>query len=97
MIQQSASATEEMSSTSEELSGQAEQLRETAAFFKIEGGGRSGNVQQLQPRQALHAVTGAPKRKRLEATVHAKSAPEQKAKGVALEMSDADDSGFERY
>ena len=94
VIQQSASATEEMSSTSEELSGQAEQLRETAAFFKVESG--RGNIQQVQPRRTQHAVTGAPKRKRLEATVHAK-APGQKAKGVALEMSDADDSGFERY
>ncbi|MBW2596567.1 MAG: chemotaxis protein, partial [Deltaproteobacteria bacterium] len=96
VIQQSASATEEMSSTSEELSGQAEQLRETAGFFKVEGRD-SGNIQQAQPRSIQHVVAGAPKRKRLKATVHAKSAPKQKAKGVALEMSDADDSGFERY
>jgi len=85
-----------MSSTSEELSGQAEQLRETAGFFKVQGGG-SENIQQAQPRRTQHAVTGAPKRKRLKAAVHAKSAPGQKAKGVALDMSDADDSGFERY
>ncbi len=96
VIQQSASATEEMSSTSEELSGQAEQLRETAGFFKVQGGG-SGNIQQVQPRRTQHDVAGAPKRKRFKTTAHAKSAHEQKAKGVALEMSDADDSGFERY
>ena len=95
VIQQSASATEEMSSTSEELSGQAEQLRETAGFFKVQGGG-SGNIQQVQSRSTQHVVAGAPKRKRSEDTVHV-VAPEQKAKGVALEMSDADDSGFERY
>jgi methyl-accepting chemotaxis protein len=34
VIQQNASATEEMASTAEELSSQAEQLQETISFFK---------------------------------------------------------------
>ena len=36
MIQQNASASEEMSSTAEELSSQAEQLQDTMAFFKLD-------------------------------------------------------------
>jgi methyl-accepting chemotaxis protein len=36
MIQQNASAAEEMSSTSEELSGQAEQLQNAISFFRID-------------------------------------------------------------
>jgi methyl-accepting chemotaxis protein len=39
VIQQNASASEEMASTSEELRTQAEQLQNTIAFFRIDGAG----------------------------------------------------------
>ncbi|MFN2344009.1 MAG: chemotaxis protein, partial [Desulfonatronovibrio sp.] len=43
VIQQNASASEEMSSTAEELSSQAEQLQATMAFFRVgDEGGFSG-------------------------------------------------------
>ncbi len=37
MIQQNASASEEMASTAEELSSQSEQLQSTIAFFRVDG------------------------------------------------------------
>ena len=48
VIQQNASASEEMASTSEELAAQAETLSSTVAFFKLNGkGAASKKVKQL--------------------------------------------------
>jgi len=103
VIQQSASATEEMASTSEELAGQGEQLRGTAAFFKVNGNG-SENLGQLK---TGHAVARAGNALNKTAS-HASHAAGQivnsgavfvnkKENGISLDMNDATDAQFERY
>ena len=66
MIQQNASASEEMASMAEELSGQAEQLTKTMAFFKLtkesavnaKHEARPANVaRQTNPATAITVVT----------------------------------------
>ena len=49
VIQQNASASEEMASTSEELSSQAEQLQDTISFFKVDTKGGSNIRQTSKP------------------------------------------------
>jgi methyl-accepting chemotaxis protein len=41
VVQQNASASEEMASMAEELSAQADQLRSSVSYFRIESGGGS--------------------------------------------------------
>ena len=56
VIQQNASAAEEMASTSEELSGQSSELERVMAFFKLDGNGGGmqydGQVKAVAPPQA---------------------------------------------
>jgi methyl-accepting chemotaxis protein len=93
VIQQNASAAEEMSSTAEELSSQAEQLQSSIAFFRVEGNGH--RVQPLR-----RNATVAPR-----TLAHAKLPPKgvslSRAGGVAMnlddEASDLRDEGFMKY
>jgi methyl-accepting chemotaxis protein len=85
VIQQNAEATEEMSATSEELSSQAELLIESASFFKLHDANRQGA-------SAGHKPHGA----RSSALSSTRSAPKSDKKGITLDMSDVDDSEFER-
>ncbi len=108
VIQQSASASEEMASTSEELTGQADQLREAAAFFRVDNQSSSGfrdtrsigkpvtRSQSRKPmrQKALPGVGRTTDRSRGRSGMP--SAPLRK-KGVALDMEDPDDRDFERY
>ncbi len=103
MIQQNASASEEMASTSEELNSQAEQMQETVAFFRVDGG--SGPVRG----KALPSETQTAKGQPL-AIGHSSSKtgkkPGEPAKaaarrtGVELNMNDSGDrldEEFERF
>ena len=47
VIQQNASATEEMASTAEELSSQAMQLQDVISFFKLDDSGDTENDRQM--------------------------------------------------
>ena len=108
VIQQSASASEEMASTSEELTGQADQLREAAAFFRVDDQSSSDfrrtrsigkpvtRSQSRKPmrQKALPGVGRTTDRSRGRSGMP--SAPLRK-KGVALDMEDPDDRDFERY
>jgi methyl-accepting chemotaxis protein len=53
IIQQNASAADEMHATSEALSGQAEQLRSSIAYFRIEGVGERTNSAPAQPKMSV--------------------------------------------
>jgi methyl-accepting chemotaxis protein len=98
VIQQNASASEELAATSEELSAQSNVLQETISFFKVEEGGTSkrANVasKPLQKAKVAHIATGGAKPARA-------IGGEIKKKGVALDMGqggkDEEDSEFERY
>ena len=108
VIQQSASASEEMASTSEELTGQSDQLREAAAFFKVDQQSSSGfrgtrstgnsvnRSRSPKPmrQKALPGVGGTAERSRGRSGMPAATS---RKKGVVLDMEDPDDKDFERY
>ncbi|MGV3551035.1 methyl-accepting chemotaxis protein [Rhizobium sp.] len=105
VTQQNAGASEEMSATSEELASQAEELQASIAFFKVDraGGHRdsghrdNGNAQKLRAAAAKMASPSA-KRPAQRPVNTATSAPANRGKGFALDMSmggpDADDDDF---
>ena len=90
MIQQNASASEEMASTSEELSSQAEQLQDTISFFKVETvAGKA--ARKSQPRIS-HAALSSQQEK-----VNPQTAT---SKGLVLDMAQDNarlDSEFDSY
>lgn len=84
VIQQNATAAEEMASTAEELSSQAEQLQASIEYFKVDN---------------LHGERTAPRpdpRRTKGATAPQHRLTSRPAKGVALDISEPEDS-FERY
>lgn len=89
VIQQNASASEEVASTAEELSGQAVMLQEAIRFFKLDGhgGGMPKPVKPAFDTRKTKVSKPAPK------AIPSKPAP-SKGAGVDLDM-DADD--FERF
>jgi methyl-accepting chemotaxis protein len=93
VIQQNASASEEMASTSEELSSQAEQLKDTISFFTIDAGTGGKKVLKL----AHQSHNGQPAAKRAAQRPVAAAVPA----GVLLNLGqghvDKLDEGFEAY
>jgi methyl-accepting chemotaxis protein len=98
VIQQNASASEEMSSTAEELSSQAEQLQEAIAFFKLAtagnrqlAAGKKGKAvhqrTEVHPGLARHGHNGDGQLRSTQPT------------GAELSLAgpDGDDAEFERY
>ncbi|WP_242012231.1 methyl-accepting chemotaxis protein [Pseudodesulfovibrio cashew] len=85
VIQQNASASEEVASTAEELSGQAVQLQESIRFFKLDG---YGGAMPAPVKPAFDTRKASAKPKPL-------AAGKAKSGGVALEMDD--DGDFERF
>jgi methyl-accepting chemotaxis protein len=57
VIQQNASASEELASMAEELSGQAVQLTETMAFFKLAANAGKNEKAAKGPKQEVHVAT----------------------------------------
>ena len=88
VIQQNASASEEVASTAEELSGQAVQLQQSINFFKL------GNNPGVSP--MLQQQVGAPKVQAAPAQLAPPTAPQAGGAGVALDMG-GDDDDFERF
>ena len=89
VIQQNASASEEMASTSEELSSQAEQLQQTIAFFQLNGQGpaaKGGTRMASVRRPAKRSLPEAQSTKKQESGTK-----------ISLDMSEPDDSEFERF
>jgi methyl-accepting chemotaxis protein len=86
VIQQNASASEEMASTAEELLGQAEQLQDATSYFKV------GETKWRDNRRAAPRQPGAAKS---EPSMPVKNA----AAGVELDMSPDDDLDreFEKF
>ncbi|SDE58335.1 methyl-accepting chemotaxis protein, partial [Desulfuromonas thiophila] len=95
VIQQNASASEEMASTSEELSSQAEQLQDTISFFRVATTGKSqrrASAPKVPPRIAHVARGGAAR--------PAAKAGAASGAGVLLDMGsgkDKLDDEFEEY
>lgn len=88
VVQQNAAASEEMASTSSDLANQAHGLQQIISFFRVNTGQRQAAYSQVtvartQPGQSLPA--GAPTQ-----AVSTQS-------GVALDMNEASDEGFERF
>jgi len=102
VIQQNASASEEMASTAEELSSQAQQMQEAVGFFKVEAGAlRSGSADFASGATAIAgsaSVNAAPTLQRFgAATGHPSSA---KVHQVDLDMrggKDDIDKEFESF
>jgi methyl-accepting chemotaxis protein len=98
VIQQNASAAEEMASTTEELSGQSEQLVSALAFFRTgdEEDGRNGRSGRL-----LKPSSAAPARAaKSSGRVQASSAKATGRGGVSLRLNEKHedaDAEFERY
>jgi hypothetical protein len=94
-----------MASTSEELAGQADKLQETAAFFKTDQDHTNRARRPAQMEQPVRRITGSAGRSAHMAVVPERHALKQAAggtesgtgKGVVLDLSDPDDSEFERY
>jgi methyl-accepting chemotaxis protein len=87
VVQQNASASEEIAATSDTLAGQSQLLLETISYFKVEDGARRSPV---APTAALPSGPSAAPR----------SAPKKTKPtgGVALDMgADEDDDEFERF
>jgi methyl-accepting chemotaxis protein len=94
VIQQNASAAEEMASTSEVLSGQGEGLQEAIAFFKIADAGVS--ARQTVTKAAAQRALSATKPKALPARNLGKPTGKPAA-GVSLQMHPEDEAGFQPY
>jgi len=86
VIQQNASASEEVASTAEELSGQSVQLQEAIRFFKLEGYG-GAMPQPIQPAFDTRPSNPTPLAEARQ--------PTQPSGGVALGMDE--DGEFERF
>jgi methyl-accepting chemotaxis protein len=86
VIQQNASASEEVASTAEELSGQSVQLQEAIRFFKLEGHG--GSIPKpIQPAFDTRPSNPAP--------LPGATQPTQPSGGVVLDVDG--DGDFERF
>jgi methyl-accepting chemotaxis protein len=101
VIQQNASASEEMASTSAELLSQAEQLQDTIAFFKVNGGSTVAKTsialagkqaKAVQKTHPAHSKQAAPKK--TNGTTQPNGVSLNLSKEVKIEMAD---DGFERY
>ncbi len=94
VIQQNASASEEVASTSEELAGQATQLQQSMKFFKLVQGGYSTRGAQMTPPSmpAASPTVVPPRRAPLPTTP---SQAGSGGSGVSLDMDD--DGDFERF
>lgn len=87
VIQQNASAAEEMASTSEELSGQSMQLERTMAFFKLDGhGGIYSGGGPTVTRKASAALPSPEKKK-----------PADNGHNLELDMGGDNEDEFERF
>ena len=100
MIQQNASATEEMASTTEELTGQADQLLGALGFFRT-GDDSRAPAQQFAGSKTSRNVNAAPQRVS-KPNGHAVPSGLKAAtkSGVSLRLKDKEDDldkGFERY
>jgi len=100
VIQQNASAAEELTSTAEELASQAEVLQSAMAFFKIQGGtaarAPAAHTTAARPKQA-RIVRARPAPSRTAGKVPAR-APSAASTGMALNLgSDEEDADFETY
>ena len=93
VIQQNASASEEVASTSEELAGQATQLQQAMKFFKLGQSGYSTRNAYAPPPSAPGPRVVTPKAPPLPTQAQAGGVGNG---GVSLDM-DEDDSGFERF
>ncbi len=96
VIQQNASASEEMASTSEELSSQAEQLQNAIAFFKVDAqaGVRVRNTPQARAKQKQMNLP--PPKKNVSNTKKVATA----AGGLDLDLGEVSsklDDAFERF
>jgi len=111
VVQQNATATEEMSSTSEELAGQADQLKSAAAFFKVEnataqplltaGVSRAGRPSKAAPKPRRrgngNGAGGDARDENADLAALGVAYKEASGSGVTLNLDDVDDSEFERY
>jgi len=94
VIQQNASASEEIASTAEELSSQAEQLQETISFFKVDEQKKSRASSPPKDKLRVNSKTVTPGIVRASANVYAK------ASGADLNMDDGRDrrdAEFEKF
>lgn len=103
VIQQNASATEEMASTSEELAAQAQQLQDTISYFQIEGSQQQRAprtvtpMQRQQPAIAQPAVRKALPEQKPSNPPQAKASIAHENEGFSLDLSEENDSDFEKY
>jgi methyl-accepting chemotaxis protein len=89
VIQENASAAEEMSSTSEELTGQAEHLRDIIGFFRIDDAVRR-KMAELKPERTLLSGNA----RKFERISEIKDAAAKRRTGPE---EDGYDEGFEKY
>lgn len=99
-IQQNAAATEEMASTTEELLSQADQLKNAAAFFKVNNSGNAAFTGTPVHKTGGSHFTGIKdaKKRPLRQNIHNDSSTNNYTSdksGVILDMTS--DDGFERY
>lgn len=92
VIQQNASASEEVASTAEELSGQAVQLQQSITFFNL---GKHSSVSPMLQQQQKQNASAKVSVKKDEAKAVPSGQPTNSSGGVALDMDDDDD--FERF
>ncbi len=101
MIQQNASAAEEMASTSEGLAGQAEQLKATIGFFNIEDSGRKAMTRAKRPTTTAKAAPPVAHITRSVAAEPQQPQIEAGQGGSAMDMADDEAGGgddpFEKY
>ena len=102
MIQQNASATEEMASTCEELSGQAGQLQETIEFFKVVDSGAAKRQKSARTQRAMARGLNASLRPGVHGPVQASRDGNDVTKhgGIAFDLDnghDKLDNEFERF
>jgi methyl-accepting chemotaxis protein len=93
VVQQNASASEEMASTSEELSSQAEQLMSTMSFFRVSSGGGASQKRAAKALPAGRSAQGKAAPRKIADNGKLKA----QGSGVALDMGEASDEDFERF
>jgi len=106
VIQQNASAAEEMASTAEELSAQSQQLQATVAFFKVDADGGPSRATIHRPPVHHAAITHLPRagaRPFQNRAIKSGAPAAARPSGVAIDLGgnghkgDGRDAEFERF
>jgi len=96
VIQQNASASEEMASTSEELSSQAEQLQDSIAYFKVDNAGAPNSSAKSKISFSHKVAHLKVEKQQASEPVAANSTRKPKPEGISIELASRNGDGRDK-